>query len=234
MILHVMGMAGSAAMAVAFLCFLSAEGTVAVTGATGKLGRWAVQQLLASGRPVRCLVRQAPKGEALWSSEEPGQVAAWLASQGAELVVGEVTEEEAVRRLLRGCESCLALHGAKRFTKVSDWLPWVDESEEKSHGRQVNCEAMTLLLKLAEEQGCKRLVRVTGKARGDRMQRMDLAHKVHRDIHTSTYCIHIYIYMYRHMYSNRLNRSDPIIIDLYIRCVVADARAKTPGRSRRS
>ena len=144
---------------------LASASTVAVTGATGKLGRCAVAQLVAEGHEVRCLVRRAPSGSGSRASEEPGEVAAWLASLGAELLQGDVTDATAVRRLLKGCRFCLALHGAKRFTKASDWLPWVDESREPSHGRQVNCEAVELLLKVAEEEGCERLVRVTGKAR---------------------------------------------------------------------
>ena len=37
---------------------------VAVTGATGKLGRHAVEQLVAAGHPVRCLVRCDPAATA--------------------------------------------------------------------------------------------------------------------------------------------------------------------------
>ncbi|CAK9114576.1 Uncharacterized protein ycf39 (ORF319) [Durusdinium trenchii] len=142
-----------------------ADGTVAVTGATGKLGRHAVEQLVAAGHPVRCLVRcqvgAVGRRDKEATSEE---VAAWLASlPGVELIQGEVTDGETLQKLLQGCSACLALHGSTRFTKVTDWLPWVDEREDSNHGRQVNCEAIAQLLAAAEQQKCPRLVRVTGK-----------------------------------------------------------------------
>jgi len=110
---------------------------------------------------VRCDPAEKAEAEEHGSRE---QVAAWLASlPGVELIKGTVTDREALGRLLQGSSYCLALHGATRFTKPTDWLPWVDESQDPLHGRQVNCEAVSLLLSAAEEANLKRLVRVTGK-----------------------------------------------------------------------
>lgn len=41
---------------------------------------------------------------------------------------GEVTDRQAVGHLLQGCNVCLALHGVSRLTKLTDWLPWVDDA----------------------------------------------------------------------------------------------------------
>ena len=45
-------------------CAVAGAPPVAVTGATGKLGRHAVEQLVAAGHPVRCLVRCDPAATA--------------------------------------------------------------------------------------------------------------------------------------------------------------------------
>lgn len=137
---------------------------VAVTGATGKLGRHAVQQLVEQGHSVRCLCRSAPTTPSKGEDATAGEVAAWLATlPGVEVLQGQVTEKGKVFELLQGCSACLALHGAKRYTKPVDLLPWVDESTDANHGKQVNCEAVGYLLDAAVANGCKRLVRVTGK-----------------------------------------------------------------------
>ena len=146
-------------------CAVAGATPVAVTGATGKLGRHAVEQLVAAGHPVRCLVRCDPAATASRGQDARNtEVAAWLATlPGVELIKGEVTDRQAVGHLLQGCKVCLALHGVSRLTKLTDWLPWFDESQEPMHARQVNCEAISLLLSVAEEHHLERLVRVSGK-----------------------------------------------------------------------
>jgi len=140
---------------------------VAVTGSTGKLGRHVVQQLAEQGYAVRCLVRDSPVG--VQPSGAPGasrrQVAAWLATlPGVELVPGDVTNPERVRALLRGCSACLAVHGARRPTRLGDLLPWVDETRDWTHSKRVNCEGVRNIIEAARAGGtCKRIVRVTGK-----------------------------------------------------------------------
>lgn len=39
-----------------------------------------------------------------------------------------MTDRQAVGHLLQGCKVCLALHGVSRLTKLTDWLPWVDDA----------------------------------------------------------------------------------------------------------
>ncbi|CAE8631867.1 unnamed protein product [Polarella glacialis] len=159
------------AFAVFLLLLVAANSSglpVAVIGATGKLGRHAVQKLVQQGCSVRCLVRCAPSSAAKPSNAQnatSAEVAAWLTTlPGVELVEGDVTDRQCVMELLRGCSACLALHGARRTTKLSDLLPWVDATREPAHAKQVNYEGVRHVIEAARASGtCKRIVRVTGK-----------------------------------------------------------------------
>ena len=140
--------------------------TVAVTGATGKLGRRAVEALVESGAAVRALVRHDADGAAVASdgAEASGaEVARWLRelSPRVALVRGDVTDEAAARELCVGCDAVLALHGATRRRKVSDL--WRDATLDPSHAARVNRDAVSGLVAAAKAAGCDRVVRVTGK-----------------------------------------------------------------------
>lgn len=73
-------------------------GTVLVTGATGFLGSSLVRRLLSDGARVRVLVRS------------PGR-AAWLASGGAEVIPGDITDRAAVRAAVTGADVIYHLAG---------------------------------------------------------------------------------------------------------------------------
>jgi len=138
---------------------------VAVTGATGKLGRAAVQQLVAKNVPVRVLMRHtpAPASEASSAPEATApQVAAWLNSlPGVTLVKGDINDRESVCTLLSGCSACIACHGARRMWKLSDL--WSDPSGEPTHSKQVNYVGVQNIIDAARASGtCRRIVRVTG------------------------------------------------------------------------
>jgi nucleoside-diphosphate-sugar epimerase len=79
-----------------------------VTGATGLLGSHIAEQLHQKGRPVRALVR-------------PGSDTAFLRSLDVELVPGDITDRQALRRACRGVTT--VYHAAAR---VGDWGPWAD------------------------------------------------------------------------------------------------------------
>ena len=70
--------------------------TVLVTGGTGFVGTGIVHALRAADRPVRALVRDLRKGST-------------LASWGCELVEGDVTDAESLRRAVEGCDRVIHL-----------------------------------------------------------------------------------------------------------------------------
>lgn len=83
-----------ALLAVISHCAISSVlGPVAVTGATGKLGRAVVQQLVAKSIPCKILVRRTPAAEPSSAADAtPEQVLAWLAGMpGVNIVQGDVT-----------------------------------------------------------------------------------------------------------------------------------------------
>ncbi len=76
-----------------------------VTGATGLVGFHIVQALLRRGRPVRALVRSLDKGRA-------------VLPEACELVQGDITDQQSVRRAMQGCS--IVYHAAGR---PEQWLP---------------------------------------------------------------------------------------------------------------
>lgn len=79
-----------------------------VTGATGLLGSHIVEQLRKRGESVRALVRK-------------GSDVAFLQSQGAELVTGDVTDPASLAEAFKGVTT--VYHSA---AKVGDWGVWSD------------------------------------------------------------------------------------------------------------
>jgi uncharacterized protein YbjT (DUF2867 family) len=69
---------------------------ILVTGGTGFVGPRIVHRLRAEERPVRCLVRDPERAQ---------ELAAW----GCELVQGDVTDADSVRRAVEGCEAVVHL-----------------------------------------------------------------------------------------------------------------------------
>lgn len=82
----------------------SAPKTVAVTGASGFVGRYVVRELLSRGHTVRALVRDASRAR-----DGLGELAAKV-----DLVVGDICDDAALARLLRGVDACIHLVGIIR------------------------------------------------------------------------------------------------------------------------
>jgi len=154
------------------LAFTAAPGDkVAVVGATGKVGRLAVQQLVEQGYTARVLLRDAVFDKASGSSSsvptadsDTESVAAWYASNpaGVEKVKGDVTDRKSLDDLLAGCSAVLAVHGATRTRKLSDF--WSDPEDDPQHSKYVNYEGVRNLINAARASGCcKRILRLTGK-----------------------------------------------------------------------
>ena len=140
--------------------------TLALTGATGRLGRIAVQKLSQRGFSTRLLVRHSIEGvtPSIEADAPPAAIAAYLAKlPGVTVVKGDVTDTASVVTLLEGCEACLALHGARRTRKIRNPQD-SDPTTDPQHAKRVNYDGVGHLLAAAKASGtCKRIVRITGK-----------------------------------------------------------------------
>ena len=139
---------------------------VAVIGATGRLGREAVQQLVDRGIKCKILIRQQPASRVpskIDKDSSKEDVAAYLADMnGVSFIRGDVGTPESLYRLLQGCDACLALYGSTRRSKISDlWQNVADN--DPSHAKQVNYVGVMNLLEACQNAGCQRLIRITGK-----------------------------------------------------------------------
>ncbi len=94
-----------------------------VTGGTGLLGSHIAEQLHRRGYRVRALCRAGSDTE-------------FLRSLGAELIEGDVTDREALRRACQGVD--VVYHAAAR---VGDWGPWADFVRVSIGGTQNLLEA---------------------------------------------------------------------------------------------
>ena len=83
--------------------------TVAVTGATGFLGRQVVAALAAQGWQVRVLVRSQP-AHPLWQAIEP------------EVVLGSLAETTALERLVTGCDAVLHMAGLIKARNEAEFM----------------------------------------------------------------------------------------------------------------
>ena len=106
---------------------------ILVTGGTGFIGPHVVHALRERDRPVRALVR-----------DQSGKSAATLAAWGAELVQGDMTERESLRRAVEGADVVVHLVAIRQG------------SEEQF--RRVMEEGTSALVAAAKEAGVKRFV----------------------------------------------------------------------------
>ncbi|KAL3908618.1 MAG: hypothetical protein SGARI_002977, partial [Bacillariaceae sp.] len=132
---------------------------VAVLGATGRLGRATVQELLKQDIPIKCLVRPSSNVPTEWPSDKVAVVRGELSDDKS----AADQPSKAVVDLLTGCTHCVACYGATRKTKLSDfWNPSV-EDEDPTHAKQINYNSMKALVKACKETGCSQILRITGK-----------------------------------------------------------------------
>jgi farnesol dehydrogenase len=113
------------------------SGAVLVTGATGLIGRYVVEDLLAAGRPVRVLAR-APE------RLEPA------ARRAIEVVKGDLAEPRVLVRAVRGVDTVLHLAACARA--------W---SRNPGEFAAVNVNAVSRLLDAAAGAGVRRVVHVS-------------------------------------------------------------------------
>jgi NADH dehydrogenase len=105
-----------------------------VTGGTGFVGGHVVRELRNRDLPVRCLVRDRGK-------------AAKLAAASAELIEGDVTDSESLRRAVAGCETTIHLVAIRQGP------------EEQF--RRIMVEGTRALLAAAVEAGVQRFVHMS-------------------------------------------------------------------------
>ena len=138
-----------------------------VVGATGRVGRIIVENLLGQSKPVRALVRDVGKAKEVLG-ENPN----------LELVVvpdlGKYQDyAQELERAVNGCESVISVSGTVRFSKITDFLlPWrflrtdVSSWADSSHPYFCNYKAQCYLIDLAEKYNVQRFVRLTGLSTG--------------------------------------------------------------------
>jgi len=118
----------------------SAIKTVAVTGATGFVGRYVVADLVSRGYAVRALVRDRAKAARV------------LPRQGVTLVFGDVLEPATVDTLLTGAQACVNLVGILREHRSEG----VAVTFDRAHTRTTR-----LLVQRCEALGVPRFVQVS-------------------------------------------------------------------------
>jgi len=150
------------ALAVMGLCLqvdgLAVPQPTLVVGATGKVGRLVVRQLLESGKPVHALVRDFSKASEVLDS-----------NPNLELFRGDLHNKDEIKAAMVGCVSVIAVSGTTRFSKLRDFLPWrffgndsMKWCDDLSHPYFVNFLGIRRLAAVAEELGVEKLVRLTG------------------------------------------------------------------------
>ncbi len=107
--------------------------TIAVTGATGSLGRALIERLLNSGHIVKALIR----------SETQAQK---MQSVNLEVVIGDVRDDAALEKLLQGADVVMHL------------AAWMGKPFDEKIAQGINVTATDRVVRLAAAAGVKRVV----------------------------------------------------------------------------
>lgn len=155
-------------------CLSSTRGTegiagpVVVVGATGKVGRLVVQELLAQEIAVRAVVRNITKATEVFSNtnKKDTKKASLLMLVSADLCRFE-DSATVLDETVAGASAIISVMGVVRFSKWTDWLPWRIFSNKadwagRSHPYYGNYLGQKYLIELAEKHNVGRFVRLTG------------------------------------------------------------------------
>ena len=118
--------------------------TIAVTGATGFVGRAVVRELLSRGHAVRALVRSPVKARDVLGKHEH-----------LTFVVGDVCDSPALGELLRGAHACVHLVGIIRETRGAD-RDELPQTFDRMHVR-----ATGAVVAACEQGGVRRLLHMS-------------------------------------------------------------------------
>lgn len=125
----------------------ASRGVIAVTGATGFVGRYTVRELLSRGYTVRGLVRDLGKaGKVLKSGSTPARL---------ELVDGDLFDDNALERLVAGASAVVHLVGIIRETTGGQTF------------KRIHVLGTRRLLAAAKEAGVGRWVQMSALGVGD-------------------------------------------------------------------
>ncbi len=86
---------------------------VLVVGASGKVGRLVVSELVSKGQSVHALVRDRKKAESVLPRSEL-----------VTMFECSLDNKEIIRAAMSGCRAVIAVSGTVRFSKFGDFLPW--------------------------------------------------------------------------------------------------------------
>jgi hypothetical protein len=138
---------------------------VLVVGATGRVGRRVVQQLLAQNRPVRALVRNPTKAQKYFGTSTS------LVYPQLEIIVADLSRyedyEDKLDQAVQGCQSIISVMGVVRFSRITDFVPWrlfriKATWADRDHPYYGNYLAQKRLIELAGKHKVQRFVRLTG------------------------------------------------------------------------
>jgi hypothetical protein len=96
-----------------------------VVGATGRVSRRVVEQLLSQNRPVRALVRNPTIAQELFGKNGSSKSSM---HPNLQIIVAEISRfedfDEVLDNAVKGCGSIISVSGAMRVSHLSDFLPW--------------------------------------------------------------------------------------------------------------
>ena len=151
---------------------------ILVVGATGRVGRLVVQQLLSQNQHIRALVRDGDKAQKLFGTSDDDDSSKDDSNDDhfkkLQIVVADISRYDdlyakELEEAVKGCSAIISVSGAVRISKVTDFLPWRIFSRNVSswttnrdHPYYANYKGQLYLLDLAEKYNISRFVRLTG------------------------------------------------------------------------
>ena len=139
---------------------------VLVVGATGRVGRLVVQELMGKDIPVRALVRDREKARSVFGTSTS------LEYPKLDVIEADLSlydeNEEVLDKAVDGCDSIISVMGVVRFANFFDFLPWrifrqdVSGWAGRNHPYFGDYLGNKFLIQLAGKHNAKRFVRLTG------------------------------------------------------------------------